>query len=92
MSAFFVPVLIVITSIAVPTGWVTAEGLRELLQHPVTRLFLFVLIFLCLFHWAHRFKFALEDLGVHIGKLLDILCYGTAVVLTIVAAVKLATL
>ena len=64
MSAFFVPVLIVITSIAVPTGWVTAEGLRELLQPPVT----------------------------HIGKLLDILCYGTAVVLTIVAAVKLATL
>jgi fumarate reductase subunit D len=93
MSAFFVPALIVITAIAVPAGWISAEGLRELVQHPITRIFLFVVIALSLFHWAHRFKFAMEDLGLkQLGRFLDIFCYGSAIVITIIAAAKLVTL
>jgi len=93
MSAFFLPVLIVITAIAVPAGWISTEGLRELVQNPVTRIFLFVVIALSLFHWAHRFKYAAEDLGLkQLGRFLDVLCYGSAIILTIIAAAVLVTL
>ncbi len=56
VAAFFFPVTILITSIVVPAGWLKAEDLRELVGHPLTRLYLFVLISLPMFHWAHRFR------------------------------------
>ncbi len=93
VSAFFIPVTIVLTGIVVPAGWIEAEGLRHLIAHSFTRLFLFVLISLSLFHWAHRFRYALVDLGLrNAAGILAITCYGTVVLGTIMAGFFLVSL
>ena len=93
VAAFFLPVTIAVTAIAVPTGWVTAEGLRQLMLHPLTRLYLFIVISLPMFHWAHRFRYVLMDLGLAgISALLGVVCYGSAIVVTALAALLLVML
>ena len=86
VTAFLIPVTIVLTSIVVPAGWIEAEGLRQLIAHSFTRVCLFVLISLSFFHWAHRFRYALADLGLrNLAGILAFACYGTAVLGTIMA-------
>ncbi len=87
MAAFFVPITLVLTGIAVPAGWISIEGLRELIGHPLARLYLFVLISLPMFHWAHRFRYVAAEFGPEgLGGILAIACYGSAVVATVLAA------
>ena len=94
IAAFFVPVLLFLNGIAIPLGWIDApshEGLLNLVKHPLTRLFLFALISLSLFHWGHRFRFTLYD-GLqlkHLHTLIAVICYGGAVVVTVFAGVVL---
>jgi fumarate reductase subunit D len=91
VAAFFLPVHLLLTGLAFPLGWLEApryESLQRLLAHPVTRLYLFVLVSLPLFHWAHRFRYTLYD-GLqlkHLTVLIAVLCYGTALAGTAVAA------
>ena len=93
VTAFFIPVTIVLTSIVVPAGWIGAEGLHQLVVLPLTRLYLFVLISLSLFHWAHRFRYALVDLGLrNLAGILAITCYGVAVLGTITTGFFLVSL
>ena len=95
VAAFLVPVLILITGIAWPLGLLPGDALQfakmqALLSHPLTRVFCFVLISLPLFHWAHRFRFTLVDVGLKsIHTLVAVLCYGAAIAGTIAAAVIL---
>ena len=92
MAAFFMPITILLTAIAVPAGAISAEGLRQLAGHPLTRLYLFVLISLPMFHWAHRFRYVAVDLGFkRITGILPIVCYGTALVVTLWALFYLVT-
>ena len=87
VSAFVLPILIVVTGIALPLGWTSADRLRELIVHPITRLILFGVIFLSLFHWAHRFRYFLVDLGLKaLDKLFLVAFYSAAIIGTIVAA------
>ena len=75
VAAFFLPVTILITGIVVPAGWLEPEDLRELVGHPLTRLYLFVLISLPLFHWAHRFRYVAVDFGLKkLSGVLPIIC------------------
>ncbi len=91
VAALFIPVTLALTAIAVPAGWLSAEGLRELAGQPLARLFLFVLISLPMFHWAHRFRYAAADLGLRrFPALLAITCYTTAVAATAAAGFYLA--
>ncbi len=91
ISAFFIPVHVLIMGIVIPLGWATApdyESLLELAQHPVSRLYLFALISLSLFHWAHRFRYTLYD-GLqlkHLELFIFTFCYGTAIAGTVIAA------
>jgi fumarate reductase subunit D len=86
VAAFFIPVTLVLTGIVVPAGWIEAESLRQFFAHPFTRLCLFVLISLSLFHWAHRFRYALADLGLrNFSGILAVACYCTAVLGTVLA-------
>ena len=57
----------------------------------LVRLFLFALISLSLFHWAHRFRFTLYDgLQVkHLNELIATICYGGAIAGTIFTGVTL---
>jgi len=60
----------------------------------LVRVYVFVLISLPLFHWAHRFRYTLYD-GLQLKHLtipIVIFCYGTALAGTILAAYLLLTL
>jgi succinate dehydrogenase subunit D len=93
LAALFLPVHIFL-NMAIALGWVEAPGYEDLLalvRHPLTRLYLFGLISLCLFHWAHRFRFTLYD-GLqlkHLNQLIAVLCYGSAIVGMLVTAYTL---
>lgn len=87
VDALLVPALIVVTGILIPLGvYPGPDRLQALVNHPVTRLFLFVVISLSFFHWAHRFRFTLVDIGLKAaGTAIAVLCYGAAVAGTVVA-------
>ena len=95
VSALLFPVHMLLIGLAFPLGWVDApdyESLHGLVIHPIARLYLFVFIFLPLFHWAHRFRYTLYDVfQVKHGAQLPIavLCYGAALLGTIIAAYTL---
>jgi fumarate reductase subunit D len=88
-SALLMPVAIVITGIAVPAGWVSADSLCAFVRNPLTRLVLFGLVSLSFFHWAHRFRYALVDLGLGVVGRRAWLFYGAAMLGTAVAAALL---
>jgi fumarate reductase subunit D len=83
-SAMLMPALALLFGIAIPLGWIAApshEHMLVVLGHPVTRLVLFGLCALSLFHWAHRFRHTLYD-GLqikHLNELIALLCYGVAI-------------
>ncbi len=85
-----IPVLLFLFGLAFPLGWLEApsyQQLMDLVRHPITRLVLFVLCSLPLFHWAHRFRFTLYD-GLqikHLNEVITVFCYGGAVLGTAVA-------
>jgi len=90
MAAFVIPVHLFLLGMAFPLGWIPApsyEHLLALVRLPITRLYLFVLCFLALFHWAHRFRYTLYD-GLqikHLNELIFVCCYGGAIFGTVLA-------
>src|SRR5437868_4529478 len=92
VAGLFLPALIALTSIGVASGWTDPQLLWDQFHKPLVRVFLFVVISLTLFHWAHRFRFTLVDFGLKaVGPLIALLCYGSAVAGTIAAIVVLAS-
>ena len=91
VAALLFPVHLFLTGLAFPLGWLETpryEFLHRLLTHPVTRLYLFVLIALPLFHWAHRFRYTLYD-GLQLRQSrgpVAALCYGAALLGTAMTA------
>jgi fumarate reductase subunit D len=91
VAAMLLPVHLFLFGLAFPLGWLPSPGYDRLLaltRHPVTRLYLLVLCSLPLFHWAHRFRFTLYD-GLqikHLNELINLFCYGGAVLGTALAA------
>jgi fumarate reductase subunit D len=83
VAAFLVPIHIVIVGFALPLGWITDTG--TLYRNWWVKLYLFVLIVLPLYHWAHRFYFAVKDMRTGVpDRPLAAVCYGGAVVGTVV--------
>ena len=82
VAAFLVPIHIILTGFALPLGWTSDTGI--LYRVWWVKVYLFVLISLPLYHWAHRFYFALNDMGLKvIRKPLAVVCYGGAVAGTV---------
>ena len=97
VAALLIPVQQVLFGVAIPLGWVQApsyEHMMALVRLPLVRIYLFVLCSLSLFHWAHRFRYTLYDgLQVkHLNEVIFTLCYGGAVIGTIIAAYLLWTI
>src|SRR2546422_886068 len=67
VAALLAPVQIALTGIVVARGWAgqsfTYDRALALVSHPLSRLYLFVLISLPLFHWAHRFRCTLMPMA-----------------------------
>src|SRR4029453_14074551 len=91
VAAFLFPIHLFLTALAFPLGGLETpryEFLHPLGMHPVPPLYLFVLIALPLFHWAHRFRYTLYD-GLqlkHLTELIAVLFYGAALLGTAAAA------
>ena len=95
VAALMVPILLFLFGIAIPLDlWSPAPAhLLAVLRNPLTRLVLFGLFVLSLFHWAHRFRYTLYD-GLQLKRYagpIVVLCYGGAVVGSVIAAALLAT-
>ena len=90
LAALLLPSLVFLVGLAFPLGWFSPpshEHLLAALRHPLTRMVLFLLCMLSLFHWAHRFRYTLYD-GLqikHLNELVNLLCYGGAIGGTVVA-------
>ena len=97
VAALLFPVHLFLTGLAFPLGWLEApryEVLHRLVTHPLTRRYLFVLMSLPLFHWAHRFRYTLYD-GLqmkHLTELIAVLCDGAALLGTAMTAYLLWTI
>ena len=91
LAALVIPIVLFLFGLAFPLGWITPpdhEHLLAVLRHPLTRVGVFSLVMLSLFHWAHRFRYTLYD-GLqikHLNELINLFCYGGAVVGSVVAA------
>lgn len=86
LAALLVPIHLVIFWLLIPLGIVDRPGsaLIDLINHPLGQIYLFVFVAGCLFHWAHRFRYALIDLGVTGFRMpIAVLCYSAAVAGTI---------
>ena len=90
VAAFLIPVHLFLFGLAFPMGWLAPpsyERLLALVRLPATRVYLFVLCSLPLFHWAHRFRYTLYD-GLqikHLNEVIFAFCYGGAVAGTALA-------
>ncbi len=94
MAAFLVPVLILITCLAVPLGLLPADVLsyahvRGLLQHPVSKLLTFGVLLVIIWHAAHRIRITAHDLGIHRDKLVMFISYGIAALGSLIALIAL---
>jgi fumarate reductase subunit D len=91
LSGMVMPILVLLFGLAFPLGWLHAPSYQQMLVvlgSPLTRLALFGLCVLSLFHWAHRFRHTLYD-GLqikHLNEVIALLTYGAAMCGSIAAA------
>ncbi len=95
LAAFLTPVLILLTGFAAPvtgaTGPFAYDRMLAMAADPLIGLVLFGFISLSFFHWAHRFRYTLEE-GLALKRAwvpVAVACYGAAIAGTILAAVSL---
>jgi fumarate reductase subunit D len=93
VAALLIPAHVAILGIAYAAGWLPDDALSyervlHLVRNPITKLYLLALVSLPLYHWAHRFRFAIHhQFGIHgLKRLIAVGCYGTAIAGTIAAA------
>ncbi len=83
VAAMLLPILILITGILMPLGWLPAEALSYEKIHALATSWwgapiLLAVIALPICHGMHRIYHGLHDLGVHQSRLFHYLCYGFA--------------
>jgi succinate dehydrogenase subunit D len=84
VSAILLPIHVAILGIAYPAGWLPDDAMsygriHHLVSNPLTKLYLLALISLPLFHWAHRFRFAVHhQFGIGLKRAVAVGCYGAA--------------
>ncbi|WP_404378930.1 fumarate reductase subunit FrdD [Caenispirillum salinarum] len=93
VSAFLAPVMILITGILVPLGIMT-DALSYDTMHAfagswIGKIILFGVLTLFLWHFGHRMRVTLHDLGIHNKGLAVVVCYGLAGIGTLWALVTL---
>ena len=88
IAALITPVLILITGVLVPLGVIHLhyETIAAFAHHPIGKLILFVAVALPAWHAAHRLRMTAHDLGLGGGVAVRAACYGTALLLILVAA------
>ena len=91
LSALIGPMLIFISGIAVPLGFLLPadtmryERMLALLQNPFGKLAVLAVVSLFLFHGCHRSFHCLHDFGIHVGAGLKAAFHGFAIASSLVA-------
>ena len=92
LSALFGPALVFITGIAVPLGLLLPKGtmaypkMLAFAQNFIGKGFIFAVIALFMWHAVHRIYLSLHEIGIHAGVGAKLLCYGTALISTLISA------
>jgi len=94
VTALLLPALIMLMALAVPLGLMSADlfsyaRIQDLLSNPLVKLAVFGIIFLSLWHAAHRMRCTMHDFGVRADGVVAILFYGVASVMSLILAVAL---
>lgn len=94
VAAFVVPVLILMTCLAVPLGILPVDvlsydNLLRLLQQPLVKLVAFAVLFLIIWHAAHRTRITAHDLGIRADMPVAFVCYGVAAAATLLLLIAL---
>lgn len=94
LAALFGPMLVVITGVAVPLGWLPAktmgyQHILNLARNLIGKGLIWALITLLLWHAAHRIYHSLHDIGIQDGPLAKLLTYGIAMAGTVITLVAL---
>ena len=91
VAALFLPVHILVQGILGPLNIVPVVDRHydtwvSVLGNPIVKLYLLVFISFSFFHFAHRIRYFLVDVGVHAAKGVpaQVIFYGGAVVVTLV--------
>ena len=91
IAALLIPVHVLVQGILGPLGLVTVVDRHydtwvRVLGNPIVKLYLLVLIAVPFFHFAHRLRYLLVDLGVPAAKSVpaQVVFYGGAVLVTLV--------
>ena len=92
IAALLLPIHILVQGILGPLGIVPVvdrhyDTWARVLGNPIVKLYLLVLIAFPFFHFAHRLRYLLVDLGVPAARSLpaQVIFYGGAIVVTLVA-------
>jgi fumarate reductase subunit D len=95
LSALLGPMLVFITGLAVPLGLLlppdtmSYANMLAFARHFIGKGFIFAIIALFLWHAAHRIFHSLHDIGIHADTGAKLLCYGLAMLGTLIAAYAL---
>ena len=92
VAALVAPIFRLLFGLVFPLGWIDPpryDDLHGLMSNWLTRIVLFGICTLSLFHFAHRFRYTLWD-GLQLKHgILTMACYGAALVGTVLAALLL---
>lgn len=95
IAAVLVPVHIVLNGILGPLGVVSVvqPDNTTILSNPIVKLYLLVLIAVPFFHFAHRLRYLLVDLGVNAARTVpaQVVFYGGAILVLLVTIYVLLT-
>jgi fumarate reductase subunit D len=92
LSALLGSALVLVTGLVAPFGAPPPGGILSyarvlaFAQNPIGKLAIFVVVALFAWHAAHRLFHSIHDVGWRAGAIAKLLCYGTALVLTVVLA------
>ena len=92
LSALFVPMMVFITGIAIPLGFLLPPGtmsypkMLAFAQNFIGKGFIFAIISLSLWFAVHRVYHSLHEFGIHAGIGAKLVCYGIALAGTVVSA------
>ncbi|EXI77645.1 MAG: Fumarate reductase 13 kDa hydrophobic protein [Candidatus Accumulibacter appositus] len=95
LSALLGPILVFITGLAVPLAMLlpadtmSYANMLAFAQNIIGKGFIFAIISLFLWHAAHRIFHSLHDIGIHAGIVAKLICYGGAMVATLITAYTL---
>ena len=94
VTAFLAPIVVLCVAIAVPMGWLPRETfgyiqIQSIMSEPLIRLIIFGMLFVSIWHAAHRLRITVHDFGIRADLIAAFLLYSMAGAASILLAIAL---